>query len=74
MRRKLMIASNDLRARGARHSGSKLTDEAVIEIRRLYFDENQTMTQLAEAYGVSTKTVANVLHGVTWRHVTGRTS
>jgi len=46
----------------------------VIEIRRLYFEENHTMTQLAEAYGVSAKTVANVLHGVTWRHVTGRAS
>ena len=69
-----MTAPHDLRARGARHSGSKLTEEAVIEIRRLYFEENHTMTQLAEAYGVSAKTVANVLHGVTWRHVTGRAS
>jgi len=69
-----MNRPTDLRPRGDRHSGSKLTNDAVVEIRRLYFDENHTMTDLAEVYGVSAKTIANVLHGVTWRHVPGRAS
>ena len=64
-----MNTPNDLRPRGDRHSGSKLTNDAVIEIRRLYHGEGYTMAKLAEIYGVTGKTIANVLHGVTWRHV-----
>lgn len=64
-----MNTPNDLRPRGDRHSGSKLTDDAVVEIRRLYFDEGYSMAKLAEIHGVAAKTIANVLHKVTWRHV-----
>ena len=59
----------NLRPRGDRHSGSKLTNDAVVEIRRLYHVEGYTMAKLAEIYVVTPKTIANVLHGVTWQHV-----
>ena len=55
-----MAPQHDLRPRGDRHRGSKLTSNAVVEIRRLYFDENYTMARLADIYGVSTKSIANV--------------
>ena len=69
-----MKTRNDLRPRGARHAGAKLNDAAVMEIRRLYHGEGYTMAKLAEIYGVTAKTIANVLHGVTWRHVRERAS
>ncbi len=69
-----MNTRNDLRPRGARHAGAKLNDDAVMEIRRLYHGEGYTMAKLAEINGVTAKTIANVLHGVTWGHVPERAS
>jgi transposase-like protein len=69
-----MDVPNDLRRRGDRHRSAKLTEEAVLEIVRRYFDDAETMTELAHAYGVSPTTIADILHGLTWGHVTGRAS
>ena len=69
-----MDVPNDLRRRGDRHRNAKLTEESVVEIVRRYFDAAETMTELAGAYGVSPTTIADILHGVTWSHVTGRAS
>jgi hypothetical protein len=68
-----MNSTIDLRPRGDRHWGAKLTDASVIEIRRLYFEERHTMAELAKAHSVSLKTISNVLHGITWKHVPGGT-
>ena len=69
-----MDVPNDLRRRGDRHRSAKLTSESVLEIVRRYFDQNETMTELAHAYSVSPTTIADILHGLTWGHVTGRAS
>lgn len=49
---------------------SKLTNEQVIEIRRLYSaNEHGTRKKLREAYGVSEGCIRNILDGVTWKHL-----
>ena len=40
----------------------KITDEQCIEIVRRYVDEGETVTELAEAYGVSRTAIYNALH------------
>jgi hypothetical protein len=59
----------DLRARGSRHGGAKLTEDAVREIRRRYFEKGHTFEALAEAFGVSPQTIGLAVHRRTWRHV-----
>ena len=59
----------DLRARGSRHGAAKLTEDAVREIRRRYFEEQHTFDALAEAFNVSPQAIGLVLHRKTWAHV-----
>jgi hypothetical protein len=59
----------DLRARGSRHGGAKLTEDAVREIRRRYFEEQFTFEALAEAFSVSPQTIGLAIHRKTWAHV-----
>ena len=40
----------------------KITDEQCIEVVRRYVDEGETVTELAEAYGVSRTAIYNALH------------
>jgi hypothetical protein len=48
---------------------SKLTEQDVLELRRLYRDGEWTVKRLAERYGVSRSTVCAAARGVTWSHV-----
>ena len=43
-------------------NGQKITDEQCIEVVRRYVDEGETVTELAEAYGVSRTAIYNALH------------
>tara|TARA_R110000868_G_scaffold123_6_gene1313 strand:- start:5 stop:613 length:609 start_codon:yes stop_codon:yes gene_type:complete len=54
--------------RGAAVGGSKLTEEAVIEIRRLRA-EGEKLKAIAILYGVTVPTVSMVVRRVTWGHV-----
>lgn len=59
-------------ARGERQGSAKLTEESVIQIRRLYA-EGAALAALAREFGVTPQTIASVL-GIgagrkTWRHV-----
>ena len=53
---------------GERHGNSKLSDDAVREIRRLRAD-GQTLKAIGERYGVTKFAVHAVIAGKTWRHV-----
>lgn len=53
------------RARGERSGMSKLTEEAVIEIRR----SREPSSVLAKRFNVNHSTVSAARRGVTWRHV-----
>lgn len=55
--------------RGERCSSAKLTDIAVREIRRLWADGGVTMAELSRRFGVAWQTIADVVHGRTWAHV-----
>lgn len=52
--------------KGTENAHAKLTDEAVRDIRT----SRKPQAALARQYGVSEATVAAVIHGRTWRHVT----
>jgi len=54
---------------GERHVQSKLTDEAVREIRKSYRPRKVSMQRLADKFGVSRTAVAFVIRGHTWSSV-----
>lgn len=54
---------------GNRHPQAKLTAAQVREIRRLRDEEGFGQSALAEAFGVSHKSIRNILTGKTWKHV-----
>jgi DNA-binding transcriptional regulator YiaG len=58
------------RARGERHSQSKLTAEDVREIRRRYEAGGISQTALAREYDVNQTIVSDLIRRETWRHVT----
>ncbi len=64
------IAERDDRGRtqrGGRHWKARLTDENVAEIRRRASAES--LTAIAESFGVAREVVSKVVRGVTWKHV-----
>jgi len=54
---------------GARNGHAKLNANQVRRIRYLYAAGNETCRSLAEKFGVSPKTVYNVIERVIWRGV-----
>jgi hypothetical protein len=54
---------------GSHHGRSKLTESAVIEIRRQYATGRVTQAALATQFGVSTRTIGGIVRGVEWRHI-----
>lgn len=58
-------------ARGERHGMSKLTADAVREIRARYAAGSATQEQLAAEFGVSSPHICGILAGKFWRHVGG---
>ena len=65
----MATSPTDLRARGSRHGAAKLTEDAVREIRRLYFEERHTFDALGKAFKVSPQTIGLAIHRKTWAHV-----
>ncbi len=49
--------------------GSKLTEQQVIEIRRLYSDERKTQQEIANQFGVTRENISVIIRGVNWQHV-----
>jgi DNA invertase Pin-like site-specific DNA recombinase len=54
---------------GTRNGNAKLNADQVRRIRNLYAAGNETCRSLAERFGVSPKTVYNVIERVIWRGV-----
>lgn len=56
---------------GERHSGAKLTPDAVRTIRSLYSDPlcRPTLRRTADTFGVCQQTILNVVNGKVWAHV-----
>ncbi|PEI49915.1 HNH endonuclease signature motif containing protein [Bacillus toyonensis] len=55
--------------KGSSRRDAKLTEESVIEIRRLVKEENVSMKDLAERYGVAYGTIQNVVRRRSWKHI-----
>lgn len=54
---------------GSHHGMSKLTEEDVIEIRRLHASQQITKPELAKLYSVSRSCIKQVTTNQRWRHV-----
>lgn len=55
--------------RGVNHVRAKLNDEKVREIRLAYPLSGDSLESIAAQYGVSKKTIFNVIHRRIWKHV-----
>lgn len=56
-------------ARGSNAGGAKLTEEIVREIRNLFASGTRTQKQLSEQFGVSRRSVTNIINRTNWKHV-----
>lgn len=54
---------------GERHGRAKLTEAAVLEIRRRYREAGETQAELGSAFGVVQTNVGRIVRGETWVHV-----
>ena len=54
---------------GEAHPGSKLTEDEVREIRRLYAQGNIMQSELARRYSMDITSINGIVRGRTWRHV-----
>ena len=54
---------------GERHGNAKLTDSAVVEIRRLLRETLFRADEIGSRFGVTRTTVSVINHGKGWRHV-----
>lgn len=57
------------KAVGAAHPRSKLTRDAVVEMRALHATTGATAHQLAPRYGVTPQSIDQVLRRITWKHI-----
>lgn len=54
---------------GSDNGRSKLTDDQVIEMRNLRFNDNISYNKLANKYNISKPTVINIIKRKTWKHI-----
>ena len=52
-----------------KYGRSKLTEEQVLEIRRLYAAGDHTQRQLSEKFGTTRPNIGQIVRRVTWRHI-----
>ncbi len=55
--------------RGENHPNSKLKAEQVREIRRRFYDTNESRRSIARAFGICPRTAREILEYRSWRHV-----
>lgn len=63
--KKLSIAN-----RGENTPSHKVTEEDVRQIKRLWETGSYSTTAIAERYPISRQSVADIVYGRTWKHVT----
>lgn len=56
--------------KGEKHPHVKLTEEKVIEMRRLRFEEKLTHEEIAKRFGVCRRQAGDVINGVNWGWLT----
>ena len=55
--------------KGSENPNAKITEQDVVEIRRLYATSEMPGTKLAEKYGISQANVYEIIHRTAWKHV-----
>jgi hypothetical protein len=55
--------------KGEGNATAKLTDAAVLRIKRDYAAGRESMGKIARRYGVCTQTVCNIINGTAWKHL-----
>ena len=64
-----MWSSKEGYRRGTEAPTAKLTEEQVLEIRRLYATGNYTITVLGEMFGINYRTVSQIKRRESWTHI-----
>jgi len=54
---------------GENHSQSILTEQKVIQIRKLCDEGILTQAKIGEKFGVSRRTISNIKNRRTWKHI-----
>ena len=54
---------------GEKHTSSILTDKKVIEILKMKKEQKITDKKLGEKFGVNRRTINNIIHNKTWKHI-----
>ena len=54
---------------GSKNGNSKLTEEDVIQIRKMYESGNYTVSKLAELYNCGWTTISHIIKHETWKNV-----
>lgn len=55
--------------RGEDHHQAKLNDESVVWIRTAYAKGGTSLNQLAREFGVSKRSILNIVHRRVWKHI-----
>ena len=63
------MCERDRSAKGSRVYASKLTEEDVLEIRKLNETTETTSKEIGELFGVSELTISRIIARQTWKHV-----
>lgn len=56
-------------AQGTKHGKAKLTEEQVLEIRKKYTGKRGEQSQLARDYGVTQKSIWDIVNRNQWKHI-----
>jgi predicted XRE-type DNA-binding protein len=66
------LAGNYRQTFGERNGKAKLTEEKVLEIRRLYDEEGYKQQTIAERFGITQVQVSAIVRRAAWPHVQAR--
>jgi len=62
--------NNDKQVKGSRSGRSILTEESVMEIKKILFRGGYKIKDLASKFGVAISTISAIKNGINWKHVT----
>mgnify|MGYP000884139099 CR=1 FL=1 len=62
-------ANISLKNRGSNNGNAKLTEEDVVEIKKLLKNTNMTQKDIAKLFNISSRRVRGIKSGESWKHV-----
>lgn len=54
---------------GVKNGRSTLDDKDILEIRRLYNEDNVSIAEIARKFNSKNSTISNIVHNQTWKHL-----